>query len=323
MKIKFLNRIITYLLCLTAVIFMPIAAHAAGNDGADTGRVGSVTVTFKNDEKVPIEGADFSIYQIAEHIAGQGYVITPDFSKYSISLDDLDAENMTDLAMTLSAYVARDGLSPLAGGTTDAKGVVIFENIPYGLYLVTGSRIKVGNTIYTPQPFLLSIPTEDGEGGKLYDVSVDVKYESRDEEQKLIERKVLKVWKDNNGEERPNEITVQLLRDGEVFDEVVLNAQNNWRHTWSDLDPAYTWQIDEKEVPSGYTVSVSQEGITYVITNTYNPPSTPTPPPTPTPTDPPKLPQTGQMWWPVPVLAAGGFFICGLGIIIRMTSKRD
>lgn len=323
MKRNLTIKIITYLLCLTAVIFMPVAAFAANNDGSDAGRVGSITVTFKTDEKVPVEGADFSIYQIAEHISGQGYVITPDFSKYSISLKDLDADNMTDLAMTLSAYVARDSLSPFARGTTDAEGTVTFNNIPYGLYLVIGSPIKIDKTIYSPQSFLLSIPAEDGEGGKLYDVAVDVKYESRDEEQQPIERKVLKVWKDNNGEERPNEITVQLLRDGEVFDEVVLNAQNSWRHTWSNLDPAYTWQIDEKEVPDGYTVSVSQEGITYVITNTYNPPSTPTPPPTPTPTDEPKLPQTGQTWWPVPVLAAVGFFVFGLGIIRKVTDKRD
>ena len=43
-------------------------------------------------------------------------------------------------------------------------------------------------------------------------------------------------------------------------------------------------------------------------------------PPTPTPT-PPALPQTGQLWWPVPVLALIGLLLLGLGIWKR-TDKR-
>ncbi len=33
----------------------------------------------------------------------------------------------------------------------------------------------------------------------------------------------------------------------------------------------------------------------------------------PEPTEPPKLPQTGQLWWPVPVLACGGLMLLALG----------
>jgi len=35
-----------------------------------------------------------------------------------------------------------------------------------------------------------------------------------------------------------------------------------------------------------------------------------------TPT-PPSLPQTGQLWWPVPVLAAAGLFCLVLGLLRR------
>jgi len=48
---------------------------------------------------------------------------------------------------------------------------------------------------------------------------------------------VQKVWKDDGQESgRPDEITVAPLKDGEVKGEVTLNADNNWRYEWKDLD---------------------------------------------------------------------------------------
>ena len=51
---------------------------------------------------------------------------------------------------------------------------------------------------------------------------------------------------------------------------------------------------------------------------TTPPPDTPNNPPPKTTTPPPKLPQTGQLWWPVPFLAAGGILLILIGILKRM-----
>lgn len=105
---------------------------------------------------------------------------------------------------------------------------------------------------------------------------------------------------------------MQLLRGGQVYDTVTLNSQNNWRHRWSDLDSRYRWTVTEKAV-TDYTVTVTQEGKTFVVTNTYQ---------TPTPgkkTD-TKLPQTGQLWWPVPVLLSVGLLLVLIGVLRR---RRD
>ena len=128
---------------------------------------------------------------------------------------------------------------------------------------------------------------------------------------------MLKVWDDEAGSDRPAEVVVQLLRDGEVYDTVTLNAENNWRYTWSDLDDSYTWTVVEEEC-KGYTVSVERDGITFVVTNTR---VTPLPTP-PGPTDPakPSLPQTGQVWWPVPVLLMCGLLFIIIGLICRRRS---
>lgn len=48
---------------------------------------------------------------------------------------------------------------------------------------------------------------------------------------------------------------------------------------------------------------------------------TPTPPPTTPP--PPTLPQTGQLNWPVPVLAVSGMALFAIGWVLRYTGKRE
>ena len=135
-----------------------------------------------------------------------------------------------------------------------------------------------------------------------------------------VTRKVLKVWNDAGQErERPDRITIQLLKNGEIYDTVTLSERNNWRYSWNDL-PKYgknglpiDWRVVEV-TPDGYTVSITQEAGTFVVTNTpiqppENPPVTPpvNPPKTPT------LPQTGALWWPVPVLAAAGLLLIAAG----------
>lgn len=140
----------------------------------------------------------------------------------------------------------------------------------------------------------------------------------------IIAIKVLKLWK-NDDEKRPENIEIQLLCDDEIYDTVKLNSQNNWNYTWYDLDKSYTWQIVEKAVPDGYTVLVDKLENTYIVTNTYQltdktPSGSSKPKPAATPGNggkvpPEKLPQTGQLQWPVPILAFLGLMLFVFGWI--------
>ena len=61
-----------------------------------------------------------------------------------------------------------------------------------------------------------------------------------------------------------------------------------------------------------------QEGITFVLTNTYfgtQPPETPD-----KPSEPGRLPQTGQFWWPALALAAAGLACVAVGLLRRRGS---
>lgn len=69
---------------------------------------------------------------------------------------------------------------------------------------------------------------------------------------------VRKVWVDD-GIGRPDSVTVQLLRDGKVRDEVELSQSNNWVYTWDRLDDDYNWSVLEAEVPDGYEATYAPQ----------------------------------------------------------------
>ena len=64
---------------------------------------------------------------------------------------------------------------------------------------------------------------------------------------------------------------------------------------------------------------MTQEGTTFVVTNTYDEgtPENPEQPENPDQPGNPTLPQTGQLWWPVPVLVAGGLLLIVIGLLRR------
>ena len=83
-----------------------------------------------------------------------------------------------------------------------------------------------------------------------------------------VEISVTKVWEASEGVIHPESVEAVLYRDGEEFDTVILSAENEWRHIWTDLTDEYSWSVDEKTVPEGYTKNVTGEGYDFTITNT-------------------------------------------------------
>lgn len=96
-----------------------------------------------------------------------------------------------------------------------------------------------------------------------------------------VSRTVEKVWNDNNNPDRPTSITVNLLRNGEVYETVTLSAANGWDYNWPNLDAGYTWSVQEVNVAEGYEPGIVRSGDTFVITNTYIPDETITDPDVP------------------------------------------
>jgi len=82
---------------------------------------------------------------------------------------------------------------------------------------------------------------------------------------------VKKVWAGDANPDQPISIEVYLYRDGVRNSGVILNASNNWTHTWTGLDENSAWTVDESNVPAGYIKTIAGSVETgFVITNTYS-----------------------------------------------------
>ena len=98
----------------------------------------------------------------------------------------------------------------------------------------------------------------------------------------LINIPVEKEWMDENNQDgiRPESIEIELFADSEEtdVDNLTLNAENNWKGTFTDLPELHeageviTYTIEEVDVPEGYESDVDgdmSEG--FNITNSYTP----------------------------------------------------
>ena len=100
--------------------------------------------------------------------------------------------------------------------------------------------------------------------------------------------------------------------DGQAYgNPVTLPYDGAWKYTWHDLDVNHKWTVTESKVEGYLEPDIQQDGNTFVITNTFDPPITPT-----EPSD-PLIPPTGQLWWPVPVLFAVGLLLVVIGLLRR------
>ena len=80
---------------------------------------------------------------------------------------------------------------------------------------------------------------------------------------------VKKVWITDDGGTAADSVSVNLLKNGDVDRTVVLSGSNNWTYTWTGLNSAYTWTVEEANVPAGFTSSTSSSvgGTVWTITN--------------------------------------------------------
>ena len=379
---------------------LPVTAFAS--DAADPDRPASLTVECTHDG-APLSGVAFDLYKVADIDASGGFTVTDAFSEYSVSLGRQTVEEWRALAQTLAPYAIRDGIPPLRQGSTDSDGRLSVTALSTGMYLVYGQRYKSGDFVYIPEPFLVSLPSLNGQDEWYYDVVANCKGIGYEDPPETVMVRTLKVWDDEGHEtNRPEAVEVQLLRDGGVYDTVTLNAEGNWRFVWQELPGDCEWSVVEKAVPENYSLQVVKEGVTFVLTNSYTPAftavrvrkvwddqghenmrpaqievllledgqvydtavlngsndweytwsnleegrdwsvkeasvpagyssavtqeggvftltNTYSPPPPPAI---PKIPQTGQLWWPIPVLAGAGLVCYLIGFLLRKARKK-
>lgn len=353
---------IALMMCMTVP-----AVHAAES--------GKLTI-FSRSGGIWLEGMQWKIYPAVFADENGGLYLSDTFAEYPISLADTSTSGMQEIADTMENYAVIHDLAPLDSQSADANGVVQFTVSEPGYYLVAGEAITVGEQVYYPSPMLVEMTEESG---AIADLSTYAKFSVRDIGVGTSEVLTLrKVWQDDDDAAgvRAVSIELELYCNGELYETVVLNHENEWTYAWTgDLDD--DWRILEVNVPEYYSVIYKRSEVQLLAVNTLTgqiltPPetttttttttttvtsvttvtttttasgtsvtdtSTDTETDTSTNTDTSKvttttktvtttktsggskLPQTGQLWWPVPVMGVSGVLLLVFGWIASSRSR--
>lgn len=249
------------------------------------GETGTLSISY------PVEGTFYHIYRVGS-LKNGGIVMDDDFA-------GVDTSDMAAAAGKIAEMIAKTGIRQALASAAVTDGNAVFRDLPMAVYLLTGDPGQLDGVNYTPTPFLVSIPQTDEEGRFVWDVQVVGKKEMD------MEISVVKHWVGDTATTRPASITVHLVLDGEDYGEPVkLNYANRWSYTWENLPPK-NWSVRE-EPNRRYTTTVVKNGNTFIITNTWK-----------------RLPQTGQLWWPVSVLTISGLGLLGVGMLRRRKQDED
>lgn len=272
----------------------------------DLTKKGSVTVTTEKNRT-------FTLYRTAAVNTNGGYSwqLTEDFAGSGADLTDLTADGLAD---SLAEYAENQGFTG-ESKEADADGTLIFNNLDLGLYLLVPA--DTGDTVI--EPFLVSVPMKSTDGsGWLYDVDASPKITPRE----YTDVSVKKVWQDaSSKKKRPVSVTVTLYKGSKKIDTIKLSKSNNWKYTWTGLEKA-KYSVKETAV-SGYTASYTQDGYSFTITNSVKTTGSGGSGGSGGSSSSKKLAQTGQLNWPIPVLAGCGILLFLIGWGMVFLKKKD
>ena len=292
--------------CLLVVVFASLLSMLCAAYAADTCRL---ELSFTPEEKAA-EGVRFRVYKVADLNSKYDYVIKSVFKTETVVklLEEESSANYALAASTIASMISADSsIVPDAQAYTDANGKAVFEALPKGLYLVYGDVYERGDYVYTPHSFLVCLP-EFVDGGLLnYDVKANIKWEKRQADI-YVNLSVVKIWSDSAVNLHLNDkVKIAIFKNGELFETKVLSKDNNWRYEWRVKTGKDTWTVYEEPV-YGYFGTVERQGDCFVVRNFL---------PVPGCLPYVKLPQTGLLWWPVPIL-----FVLGMVSLIIGLSKK-
>lgn len=296
MRIKS-KKLIFAILVAASFIWMPfISAYAATTPDPDKDANIRLTLISSDEAKKPAAGAEVTLYKFADlEVSGAAYDFKLASGYESLTVDPNGAFDKKK-AQRVADFVSANSMSGDTY-TSDDAGTINATGLKGGVYLAV--ETKTPDRFTTFDPFVITLPYFSS-GSFVYDTEAEPKFTYSPP----VDISVTKKWNDD-GSSRPSSVKVTLSNEDGDFDTVELNKENNWKHTWTGMDPDKTWSVKEVNVPSGYTVTYANSGFDFTVTNTA------------------KLVQTGQLNWPIPVLLFIGLFLISAGIIVRIHAKRS
>ena len=315
-------RIIAFILCI-CLYLIPCQVQAASTSDAkepiSTNENCSLTISYCSGG-IAFSELPVNLYKIADVSADYQYTLTSSFEKSNLILNGIQTVGEWNvIRSTLETYILANDITAGFNAKTDFEGKASFDALKPGLYLAITERIIQDETTYVFDSALIALPGLGADGLWQYQVDVTSKSEiippSRDDEE--IELKVLKLWKGDGGSSaRPTTIEIEIFRNGTSYQTATLSENNHWTYTWSAKDDGSDWKVVERNIPTGYTMTIEERETSFVLTNTLNR-DVP---------DNPDSPQTGDtsniMLWVILMIVSGSMLII-LGIIGKRNAHEE
>lgn len=268
-----------------------------------------------------------------------------------------DAETVADAGNTLKIMSIAEEIPERANGETDARGALTFPALENGLYLVWGETLQRGDTTYIPGALFFEMNGADTALLNAYPKIIirtrddhDVRYSVRkvwqNDENQEWNRAVSIVAERYRNNQLYDEVTLSeannwtfswsdsdanewFVREKIIPENYSVTYKNNQTqylivNTYEGETSVTTTAVSAVTTESVTTAAVTNAGSTTASGSRTTSetlavrPSTQTQTVTTTVrTAENKVPQTGQLWWPVPALAGGGLLLTGIGIALR------
>lgn len=132
--------------------------------------------TIPDGERIALQDAVFYLYRVGDIREGH-WNINQEFMGSGVSFEDTSASGQRQAAEELYSYAKNQQITGKSA-ITDRDGKAVFFGLEEGVYLVAPeSGVAYGDGWFYSNPFLLSIPMDDGEGNIVYDLTAEPKNE--------------------------------------------------------------------------------------------------------------------------------------------------
>ncbi|MFC4386692.1 Cna B-type domain-containing protein [Gracilibacillus marinus] len=218
----------------------------------------TVNENIETDEDglIYLDNLDVGTYQFVETKAPENYLLLIDPVPFVIEDDNTEVVTVTAMNKEINR-INIAGEKTWKDGESETRPETIYVDLLQNGKVIQTEEVSASDNWHYEFRSLL----ETDSNGNKYQYTVKEQavngYESIVDGYDIINLRVgttavegTKTWKDDNSEERPESITVNLLQNGKVIDTKEVTAETDWTYSFEEL-PKY----DEEGVAYDYTVS--------------------------------------------------------------------
>lgn len=292
-----------------------VALPAFAAEAIDTGKTANLTVSLMDGTR-PIPGAAVYIWKAAD-VSGSSssiiYTPTEKFSGYDLSFDFKENIDWTRFVNTAVSVIDANSIVRDAAARSDGSGNAVFSGLETGLYIIRVSQTTANGRRYTFQPAVILLPWPQNPGAEsyewvwTYDVTIMPKQSSEPVQETTSDT--------NPPDTNPPDTTPPDT-----------NPPDNPPDNPPTPDTPPDTPPDNPPTPESPSEEPSIEIPDDDIPLIFPPSDTPEDeiiPDDEIPMGVPKIPKSGLLWWPVPILGIAGVGLIAGGAILRKHGEKN